>query len=350
MDIDREITTSSDSGDSGSSEDQHPPSTASRLTFYDAFTLLVSLQVGSGVFSSPSQVNNHSPSPGASLIIWAICGAVAWTGAASFAELGAAMPVNGGLQEYLHEMYGSYMAFLASWVWIFATKPSSMAILSIVCAKYWTEVFLPANDEELFWLNKIIAISALAMMIFFNSISTRATSRLANVFLIIKLLTVALLLVCCLVFIVFGFHVGTNTPNRDWITKNWFQYRNEGEDFSFIDWNSASQWSKIGEITMAIYAGLWAYAGWDNVRVMEGFQIARTDEYLQANMVAGEMQDAAKELPAAIHTAVPAVIVCFLCANLSYYILIPWNVIGASDTVAEVSASRLVHSAHDPLI
>lgn len=271
MDIDREITTSSDSGDSGSSEDQHPPSTASRLTFYDAFTLLVSIQVGSGVFSSPSQVNNHSPSPGASLIIWAICGAVAWAGAASFAELGAAMPVNGGLQEYLHEMYGSYMAFLASWIWIFAIRPSSMAILSIICAKYWTEVFLPANDEEPFWLNKIIATSALAMMIFVNSISTRATSRLANVFLIIKLLTVALLLVCCLVFIVFGFHVGTDTPNRDWITKNWFQYRNEGEDFSFIDWNSASQWSKIGEITMAIYAGLWAYAGWDNVRVMKGF-------------------------------------------------------------------------------
>ncbi|CAN9125088.1 unnamed protein product [Alternaria alternata] len=322
MDIDREITTSSDSGDSGSLEDQHPPSTASRLTFYDAFTLLVSLQVGSGVFSSPSQVNNHSPSPGASLIIWAICGAVAWAGAASFAELGAAMPVNGGLQEYLHEMYGSYMAFLASWIWIFAIKPSSMAILSIICAKYWTEVFLPANDEEPFWLNKIIATSALAMMIFVNSISTRATSRLANVFLIIKLLTVALLLVCCLVFIVFGFHVGTDTPNRDWITKNWFQYRNEGEDFSLIDWNSASQWSKIGEITMAIYAGLWAYAGWDN-----------------ANIVAGEMQDAAKDLPAAIHTAVPAVIVCFLCANLSYYILIPWNVIGASDTVAEDMAT-----------
>jgi hypothetical protein len=62
------------------------------------------------------------------------------------------------------------------------------------------------------------------------------------------------------------------------------------------------------------------------------------------------MQDAAKDLPAAIHTAVPAVIACFLCANLSYYILIPWNVIGASDTVAEVSASRLVYSAHDLLI
>jgi L-type amino acid transporter 9 len=280
MDIDRETTASFDGGDSRSSEDQRQPSTASRLTFYDAFTLLVSLQVGSGVFSSPSQVNNHSPSPGASLIIWAICGAVAWAGAASFAELGAAMPVNGGLQEYLYEMYGSYMAFLASWIWIFAVKPSSMAILSIICAKYWTEVFLPTNDHEPFWINKIIAILALVMIIFFNSISTRATSRLANAFLILKLFTVALLLACCLMFIVFGLHAGTDAPNRDWITRSWFEYRDEGQDFSFIDWNNASEWSKIGEVTMAIYAGLWAYAGWDNVRGIANLQIARTDEYL----------------------------------------------------------------------
>jgi len=56
-------------------------------------------------------------------------------------------------------------------------------------------------------------------------------------------------------------------------------------------------------------------------------------------MIAGEMQDAAKELPAAIHTAVPAVILCFLSANVSYYVLIPWSEVGASDTVAEVSSS-----------
>ena len=243
-------------------------SRSSRITFYDAFTLLVSLQVGSGVFSSPSQVNNHSPSPGASLFIWALCGAIAWAGAASFAELGAAMPVNGGMQEYLHDIYGPFMAFLASWIWIFAVKPSSMAILSIIFAKYWTEVFVTADYRDAFWLNKFIALAALGTIIFFNSISIRATSNLAKIFFSLKLFTVFLLLACCFLSVVFGIYLGTSEPSRDWKTRDWFEAREKGVDHSVIDWNAAGGWAKIGELTMALYAGLWAYSGWDNVSAL----------------------------------------------------------------------------------
>ncbi|KAF2733873.1 amino acid transporter, partial [Polyplosphaeria fusca] len=295
------------------------------MSFYDAFALLVSLQVGSGVFSSPSQVNNHSPSPGVSLVIWIVCGVIAWAGAASFAELGAAMPINGGMQEYLNDIYGSYMAFLASWIWIFAVKPSSMAILSIIFAKYWIEVFADAAHQDAYLLNKFIALAALATIILFNAISMRATSRMASLFLFMKLFTVFLLIVCCLVFVLFGLHLGTDQPNVDWKNRKWFAVQEMVPDTSSIDWNTATTWAKVGEITMALYAGLWAYAGWDN-----------------ANMVAGEMQNAAKELPAAIHTAVPAVITCFLLANLSYYILIPWDEIGKSDTVAEMAGQKVL--------
>ena len=248
--------------------DDGAPPKYTKLSFHDAFTLLVSLQVGSGVFSSPSQVNNHSPSPGASLVVWAACGLIAWAGAASFAELGAAMPVSGGLQEYLYDIYGPFMAFLASWIWIFAVKPSSMAILSIIFAKYWAKVFLPAGHRDAFWLNKLIALAALAVIVLFNALSTKATSRLANLFLYLKLFTVFLLLGCCFLFVAFGVHAGTDNPSRDWITKNWFAARHKGVDYSLIDWNNANGWEKVGELTMAFYAGLWAYAGWDNVSTL----------------------------------------------------------------------------------
>lgn len=234
------------------------------MTFFDAFTLLVSLQVGSGVFSSPSEVNNHSPSSGASLVVWALCGAIAWAGAASFAELGAAIPINGGMQEYLHDIYGPFMAFIASWIWIFAVKPSSMAILSIIFAQYWTQVFAEGHEEG-FWINKFIALAALAVIIFSNAISTKATARLAHIFLYIKLLTVFLLLMCCILFVLFGLHSGTDSPNQDWRSKDWFSPRKLGEGSSNIDWTTGNAWNMIGELTMAFYAGLWAYAGWDNV-------------------------------------------------------------------------------------
>jgi amino acid transporter len=123
-----------------------------RMTFFDGFALLVSLQVGSGIFSSPSQVDGHTPSPGMALIVWTLSGLTAWAGAASFAELGAAIPINGGMQEYLKYVYSDYVAFLASWIWILAVKPSSMAILSIIFAQYWTNAIFPHSASIIFWL------------------------------------------------------------------------------------------------------------------------------------------------------------------------------------------------------
>jgi len=57
---------------------------------------------GSGIFSSPGVVTLNTGSVGASLLVWIVSGILAWTGASSFAELGAAIPLNGGAQAYLN--------------------------------------------------------------------------------------------------------------------------------------------------------------------------------------------------------------------------------------------------------
>lgn len=64
--------------------------------------LTVGLQIGSGIFSSPGVVTLNTGSIGASLVVWVVSGLMAWTGASSFAELGAAIPLNGGAQAYLN--------------------------------------------------------------------------------------------------------------------------------------------------------------------------------------------------------------------------------------------------------
>lgn len=63
--------------------------------------LVVGMQVGSGIFSSPGVVVASVGSVGASLLVWLVSGALAWTGASSFAELGCAIPLSGGAQAYL---------------------------------------------------------------------------------------------------------------------------------------------------------------------------------------------------------------------------------------------------------
>src|SRR5438046_1050507 len=108
------------------------------VTWWSGVCLVVSQQIGSGIFSTPALVNNGAGSVGMSLIVWIIAGCIAWSGActfrhpslcdlivASYAELGSAIPVNGGSFAYLHYVFGPLPAFMFSWTTIMSTKPVS---------------------------------------------------------------------------------------------------------------------------------------------------------------------------------------------------------------------------------
>jgi L-type amino acid transporter 9 len=55
---------------------------------------------------------------------------------------------------------------------------------------------------------------------------------------------------------------------------------------------------------------------------------------LQANYVAAELRSPSKQLPLAINTAIPTIIVCYVAANAVYYVLLPWKVISVTDAAA----------------
>jgi hypothetical protein len=117
------------------------------LSATSAIALVVSAQIGSGIFSSPgtlslsfllllsfpaqplkltslyySLIGQNCGSPGESLIVWLLAGILAWTGASSFAELGAAIPVNGGAQAYLNYSFGGWASYLFIWTNLVALK------------------------------------------------------------------------------------------------------------------------------------------------------------------------------------------------------------------------------------
>ena len=60
------------------------------VTYWQGVCLLISRQIGAGIFSSPALVNGNAGSVGMSLVLWFVCGCVAWTGACTHSSL----PVN----------------------------------------------------------------------------------------------------------------------------------------------------------------------------------------------------------------------------------------------------------------
>jgi L-type amino acid transporter 9 len=235
-----------------------------QLTFSSIFALIVGGVIGSGIFSSPSQVDQNVPSPGVAILVWIIGGLIAWAGAASFAELGAAIPDNGGMLEYLSYIYGDLLAAIMSWTWIMAVKPSSMAVLSTIFAEYWTSIIVSSGSEH-FWLNKLLAVATLGSMVLVNALGSKHSTRLIDLLLFIKLMTVASVVTIAILVAAFNLTADGKWPSQDWRTRNWFARREKDISGSTIDWATIDSWELLGYYTNALYAGLWSYSGWDSV-------------------------------------------------------------------------------------
>ena len=220
------------------------------LTYLNGLSLIVGLIIGSGIFSSPSQVSSKVGSPGAALIVWVIAGVLAWTGAASYAELGGAIPLNGGAQVYLAKIFGELSGFLFTWVAVLVLKPGSAAIIAIIMGEYLVRAVIGAEAETVNpWINKSVALVGLFVVTFLNSVSTRLGTRINDMLMFLKFVVLIGVTIIGIVVAVTGFSFN-GAASTDWKTHEWF----ENTSFDLSAW------------AVALYAGLWAYDGWDNVR------------------------------------------------------------------------------------
>ena len=271
------------------------------LTYLNGLSLVVGLIIGSGIFSSPAQVNINAGSYGASLVVWTVAGILAWTGAASYAELGGAIPLNGGAQIYLSKIFGEWAGFLFTWCAVFVLKPGSAAIIAIIGGEYVVRAAVGPDAENVSaWINKGMALAGVTLVVLFNCISTKLGTRLSDMLMFFKFLALFGITITGIVVAATGF-TWQGQPNTDWKTTDWFNGTS----------NDPSNWA------VALYAGLWAFDGWDNT-----------------NYVVGEFVNPHRDLPRVIHTAMPLVILSYLLASVAYIFVLPISVIQSSNTIA----------------
>ncbi|ORY68663.1 amino acid/polyamine transporter I [Pseudomassariella vexata] len=207
--------------------------------------------------------------------------------------------------------------------------PATLAILSIVFVE---SIFSAAGvtDQADTATHKLLSILILLIMNGANGISTKASTQLNNLFVVTKFLSILLIVIAATVVIILQVsnpdrHVG----GRDWYEKSWFGYRTSlNSDGSKTHWSNLSAWEMLGHYSAALYGALWAYSGWD-----------------KAIYITAELKSPARQLPLAINTAIPTIIFCFIFSNAAYYILLPWNAISATDSVAVTAITRLMGDA-----
>ncbi|KAI7642052.1 amino acid transporter, partial [Hortaea werneckii] len=259
------------------------------LTYLNGLSLVIGLIIGSGIFSSPASVTSNAGSPAASLLIWLVSGLLAWTGASSYAELGGAIPLNGGPQVYLAKIFGEWAGFLFTWCAVTVLKPGSAAIIAIIFGEYIVRAFgggvVGEEGGSGQWVHKGVAVLGLLVVTGLNCVSTKLGARTSDLFMFLKFVGLLAITGLGIVVAVTGWSYDEEGLATAWRHTNWF----EGTS------TSTSQWA------VALYAGLWAFDGWDNT-----------------NYVVGEMKRPGKDLPRVIHTSLPMVIIAYLLANLAY--------------------------------
>ena len=230
--------------------------TSAKLTLFNAYALFVGSQIGSGIFSSTSQIDKNVASPGWAILVWILAGLVSWAGAASFGELGTAIARNGGMQEYLHYIFGDFLASVMSRTWVMAVKPASMAVQSIIVANYCVGMAL--GGERSWLAEKCVAMVTLGTIVLINLLGSNASARFTDTLLLSKLATILLIILIAMLVLTVGIDGDGKGVSQDWRVKDWFASPPDGNDASAL-------WDVLGHYSTALFAGLFAYGGWDNV-------------------------------------------------------------------------------------
>lgn len=239
--------------DSGARDTSVPDTTINKpvLTFFNGLALVAGLQIGSGIFFAPSQVSNHVPSPGAGVLVWVVGGLLVWTGASSFAELGIAIPRNGGIQEYLAFCYGDFAGFLFSLMWVVVTAPAANAMIGTVFAEHVCSAFVPEDLASVWWV-KSVALVGLWVITGVNCHGARTGAWVANGFLVLKLCLICSIVGIGIVVAVRG--TGGGVPRNP---GGWF-----GQDAKD---DAGSLWLTVGGYVTALYGALFCYGGYYTV-------------------------------------------------------------------------------------
>ncbi|KAI1352548.1 amino acid/polyamine transporter I [Xylaria sp. FL0043] len=285
---------------------------APTLTRLNCLALIISLQIGSGIFSAPSLIAQQVCSPAEALGVFVVAGLLVWTGAASFVELGLLVPSNGGIQEYLRAGWGDYTGHLFSWVWVGVVRPGGNAVVSTIFADFLLRALQPSHPVGP-WATKIVALGGVASLTVINCLGATAGAKAANVFMVLKLAALGSIIVIGFTNYVFGHGDGVPSSDAGWF--GWDQ----------ADPSEPDVWASLGSISTAVFAALFCYGGWET-----------------AGFIAEDMKNPAKDLPVAINGAMGLVISGFFLMNASLYICLPYDVVRESKTVAVEFADRTI--------
>ncbi|KAI9100352.1 amino acid/polyamine transporter I [Phlyctochytrium arcticum] len=268
------------------------------MGLFTSICMVIGVVIGVGIFGTPQAAYNDLGSLGLTLICWVVCGLITIAGAFCYAELGCAMPEDGGEHNYLLRAFGPYVAYSFDWTQSLLSWPLSCSAVATIVSQYIAKLILlkphltpdeqPAPPE---WATKLISIILIITFLAVNCISATLGTRVQRYLTIIKFLAVSFVAV-----------IG-------------FVYIGKGETGNF---NNAFEGTTtdVGKIGSGLTFLLFCFGGFNNL-----------------NLMLGEMKNVEKKLPIALILSLSLVTAIYLISNIAYFAALPLSTIANTKVI-----------------
>src|SRR5205823_5951495 len=171
---------------------EHNHALARRLGLFDATMIVMGGIIGAGIFTNPYVVAQQVHTPALILGAWAVGGLIALAGGFIYAELSSQVTESGGQYVYIREAMHPLVGFLYGWSLLFVIQTGGMAAVALIFANHLFELIGVHASE---FSAALLGCAALVLLTIINCIGVRAGSVTQNVFMILKLIAIATLVI-----------------------------------------------------------------------------------------------------------------------------------------------------------
>lgn len=290
-----------------------PPTLARELGLFDITMLVMGSVIGVGIFVVPHNVAKRVHTPGLILLAWILGGVVSLAGSLVYADLTRRRPHVGGQYAFLREAYHPVVAFLYGWCLLWVIQSGGMASVALVFARYSLELgnlFVanllgspaqtPGATADGTTAQAVVAAGTIAVLTAINCMGVRTGSTAQNIFMVLKILSIATLIVCGL-----------------------FVTRAPGERRVSALPTSPGGWRTATALAAALVPVLFAYGGWHTTTFM-----------------AAEVCDARQTLPRGLVLGVTGVTALYLGVNFVCVRVLGAEALAANGSPASVVMTR----------
>lgn len=251
------------------------------------------------------------PSTTLVLVAWVVGGLLAMAGGLTYAEMGSMYPRSGGLYVYLSHAYGPVWGFLFGWACLLVILTGSVATVAVGFAEYFSYFFPSLGTDRLLatfampwgpWsisAGQLVAAGSIVVITAINYVGVRS-GNLANTVLTVA--KVSALVALPLLAIAYMRVDPVLTP--------------------LVPPSSLRPLASFGVIMIAV---MWTYEGW--------YYVA---------FAAGEIKDAARNVPRALIYGTLALTAIYVSVNLAYVYSLTLGEMSGVTRIAEKMVTQLI--------